>query len=448
MHIILEEFLTINGRSIYCKVLSPTPQLTNRPWLLCIPGGPGFGHLSPQQKIEGLEKLAGEQPALLPNVILYDPLGCGKSQRVPPEYIPNEYSMNNFTEIACSLVEMLRNRFSPQQPMDLRVYGGSFGSMTAMDMPRARPQWTEATSPIQLKQILSFVGPNGQGMKEYARDFVARHYHQHPRYRAIRESLDKLLEGNILNEKDYIHSIAFTLAPLYSEDMERTLSGVSGFLVRNFLPSLIPVLSLVVSVGKKLSMNMAGLEFMIEGLTGCSVPVLNQFCRASFNNFNLQQQISEYLEIYKRVNISLISCNQDHMVDFRTALAIHDLLPDSSAAIILNERHMPTAGPHKDLMIKMMLGILCQGMLSHDLLSSEIIASHSVNSNFQAQLERLNAGAPLSTARTMTAIGAPRSREDDSARLPLPATSAQEENQELIEVINHPQPDLPPSMRM
>lgn len=429
MHVILSEKIEVNGRHLYCKIISATPTLEHRPYLLCIPGGPGFGHLTPEMTIKRILALSEERHALMPNIILFDPLGCGDSDKA--ENIPEECSMTNFTENAVRLVEKIKQRFCPHQRMDLRVYGGSFGSMTAMDIPMHRPAWLQEDADIQLRQIISVVGPNGAGEYAYARNYLDTHFKEHADYDNIKKALNKLLDGKIQSKDDYIESIVFKLAPLYSESNEKLLNSWIGRLIKSFYHQVIPVMKGVQFLANKLTFSTPTLDFMIEGLTGCSVDVLNQFFSTHHSGFNLFENIQNNLALYQRVPIFLVSCNRDHMVDYKTAQQVNVLLPGNSAVVILNDKHMTSKGPNRAVFDALIQGVICEGSVSNVALRHQAVASYVVTEDFNHQLELLTKPmlVPLdSTARSLQRLEAGAGYSSASTRSTAQVVNVESEN--------------------
>ena len=79
--------------------------------LLTLHGGPGSGH----DYLEPLEKLAGDRP-----VILYDQLGCGKSDQ-PDD--PSLWQIKHFVEEINEIREVLNLR-------QIHLFGQSWGGHT------------------------------------------------------------------------------------------------------------------------------------------------------------------------------------------------------------------------------------------------------------------------------------------------------------------------------
>lgn len=92
----------------------------NRTPLLTLHGGPGSGH----DYLEPLEKLATDRP-----VILYDQLGCGKSDQ------PNDCSLWRIERFVSELAE-IREALDLQQ---VHLFGQSWGGMLAIEYMLSRP---------------------------------------------------------------------------------------------------------------------------------------------------------------------------------------------------------------------------------------------------------------------------------------------------------------------
>ncbi len=355
--------------------------MESRPYLFSVQGGPGFSSLSMELAMTALEKESKNTDANLPNMIFYDPVGCGASDKA--EDIAAEYTMENFTEIAAQVVEVVKEKLIPQQKMDLRLYGGSFGALTVMDLPVHRPKWLDENSDIRLRQIISNVGPNGADTKEYARKYLEDHFAGKPGYEEIRAALYKLLDGKIEDQQDYLRFV-FNMAPLYSDSLAEFKNSFIGQRLVNNPGATIWLLK---AVNKLLRSEV--LTYMIEGMTGCSIDVLNHFFATDFGGFNLNAQVAQHSELYSKVSICLIASELDHMVDYRYALDLNKLLPNSSAAITLKEKHQVARGPNKDTFTQILLGLICRGHIPGEALAQPLIGQHTVDYKFQDQLAEL-----------------------------------------------------------
>jgi pimeloyl-ACP methyl ester carboxylesterase len=407
MRTLADEKININGRNIHYKVLSSSSTPANQPFLLCIQGGPGFSSLSMELAMADLEKQATAAKLPMPNLIFFDPVGCGQSDKA--EDVALEYSMQNYSEIAARVVEHVKEKFSPNNTMDLRIYGGSFGGMAVMDLPVHRPKWLDDDAEIRLRQIIANVPPNGAGDREYARKFVEDNFKDHPDYPEIIENLNKLLEGKIASEDEYLRFV-FALAPLYSDSLEKTKKSFFGKMLLNHAQGTIGAMKVA---NKIIGSN--SLTFMIEGLTGCSLDVLNQFFRTEHSGFNLTQQVRDHIELYAKLPICMIACNKDHMVDASTSLNVSKLLPDSCSAVILNDKHQSRGGPAREVFSKVLLGLISGGSIPMIELENPVIAQHTVTGRFNNMLAGLQSPIPEidSTLRTLSSL----SRSGDKIRV-------------------------------
>lgn len=381
MYTIIDEMLDINGRKIHYKVLSPTATVEHRPFLLCVQGGPGFSSMSVEMSMKAFAQDVEEVHGEMPNLIFYDPVGCGASDKAKD--IAAEYTMANYTEQAAKVVEAVKAKLIPNQTMDLRASGGSFGALTVMDLPMHRPQWLEENSDIRLRLILSNVGPDGAGTKDHAKRFLDANFKDHPDYQQIRTALYKLLDGKIVDQDDYLRFV-FNLAPLYSDALANIKNSFIGKLLMKYPHGVISALKFV-----NWFVRSDKIAFMIEGMTGCSLDVINHFFGGDFGGFSLTQQIAANRDLYAKVPISLIASARDHMVDPGTALAINKLLPDSSAAIIFDDKHQIGRGPNQIIFNAIGYGLICNSRIPADAIAQPAIVSHTVTEKFQRLLAAL-----------------------------------------------------------
>lgn len=395
MRTLADEKININGRSIHYKLLSSSNTPAKQPFLLCIQGGPGFSSLQVELALDHLERRAFVP---MPNLIFFEPVGCGQSDKA--EDIALEYTMQNYSEIAARVVEHVKEKFSPNNTMDLRLYGGSFGGMAVMDLPVHRPKWLDEDSMIRLRQIIAIVPPNGAGDRAYTRKFVEDNYKDHPDYPEIVENLNKLLEGKIANEEEYLQFV-FALAPLYSDSLEDMKNSFLGTILLNYPREVIEVMKFADKIvgGNPLFSS------TLDLLTGCSLDVLNQFFMTEYSGVNLTQQVRDHVELYSKLPICMIACNKDHMVDADTSLNISRLLPDSSAAIILNDKHQ-LSGSASKVFRKILLGLISGGSIPMNKLENPVIAQHTVTGRFNDMLAGLQAPIPEigSTLRTLSSL--------------------------------------------
>ena len=202
-----------------------------KPYYLMIQGGPGFYHVGIMSRYEQFASCFGNKQEDQPHFIYFDPLGCGESDS--PADKDSEYTVDNFTEIAASLIEAIKQELKLSN-VDLRVFGESFGGMVAMNLPTIRPNWTLDDSSIRLKQIVSSVGLSAPLDEKEILAFIKKHYQNDPNYHEICASISKLLHAEIADREDYIRHIAITLAPLYSDQNARLFSSPLGRFVKSY----------------------------------------------------------------------------------------------------------------------------------------------------------------------------------------------------------------------
>lgn len=293
-----EQLIRIDsGANIYVKLLSSTDSINKR-CVLCISGGPGYGHAS-------MEPWGQEIVKQLPDttIILFDQLHCGKSSRsLNPD---NDFTLDNFSEIACQVIEATVKEFQIQQ-MDLYIFGGSFGSMTAMLIPLKREQWiTDTNSPIQLQGIISAAGPISWKAILQSKEFVQKQYANDPKCTQYLEAMDTLYAGKIQSKKDYIENVVLALAPVYADKFKNFSQSGAGYLLKNHPNWTTSAIGFFSPLSDSL-------RFMHEALTGCSLQVLNHFFREKFHGFDLQE-IIENNPIYHQVKFLFITGQNDHI---------------------------------------------------------------------------------------------------------------------------------------
>src|SRR3990167_3074879 len=167
-------------------------------------------------------------------------------------------------------------------------------------------------------------------------------------------------------------------------------NGFVGKLLMKYPRAVISALKFVNKIVRSDMITM-----MIEGMTGCSLDVINHFFGGDFGGFNLTQQITNNRELYSKVPICLIASAKDHMVDSAAALAINEMLPNTSATIIFNDKHQIGRGPNKALFDQIYLGLICNGRIPAVALQQpeSVITRQTVNEHFQHQLAAL--GRPM-----------------------------------------------------
>ncbi|MCE3044182.1 alpha/beta fold hydrolase [Legionella sp. 16cNR16C] len=371
------------GYEIYCQVTGN--KADDRPYVLLIPGGPGFTHVAMEELAESLTKAskkAGRQP---PHFILFDPLHCGRSDKAKD--FEAEFNVENYAEIAAQVVEAVQEKLNLSK-MDLRLMGRSFGSMTAMSMPPCRPQWiNDPDSTIRLNQLVSIVGPISHQAIEQSTTYVEQNYTYRTDFEELKFSVNKLMTGTIQNALDYQQHIACGLAPLYADKYEKLKEEWVGQMMMNhpdFTRNLLWCFSWA-------SPSCAG---MYDSLTGCSLDVLNYFFSHHFNQFNLLEKISAHKGLYQAFPICCVSGSRDYVAEPRiNASLLYEQLPESLTEINFDSKHSISAD-HPDVYPEL-LELLVRGTLSEDYLerhsqgNKKAIDSYNLAHSFKQQAEAI-----------------------------------------------------------
>ena len=141
--------------------------------LLTLHGGPGSGH----DYLEPLEKLAGDRP-----VILYDQLGCGKSDQ------PDDTSLWKLERFLTELDE-IREALALKQ---IHLFGQSWGGLLAIEYMLTRPQGIAsliladayASMPQLAQEVKRLRSKLPAKTRETLNYFEAKGDFLHPEYRA------------------------------------------------------------------------------------------------------------------------------------------------------------------------------------------------------------------------------------------------------------------------
>jgi hypothetical protein len=259
----------------------------------------------------------------------------------------------------------------------------------------------------------------------------------------MKVALEKLLNGRIENQADYLHNIIYYLGPLYSEKNEKMIKGLLGKFLLNHPSMLISAITLL----NRIFHNNA-LTLMLDSLTGCSLDVLNQFFASDFIGFNLIQQIQNHHDLYSNVTINLISCSDDHIADPNIAIEINRMLPDTSSVIILRDKHQARGGPSRDVFNRLLLGLLCENDIPADALKSKMVDFHHISMVFTSRLRALSTPVSLtqSTANAFRVLSVSRTSMERIAEVDTDQTveaAPVSRNQ----VSQHPDLSQPPQSR-
>lgn len=353
MQYLLNKKLQINGRQIACRVTANPEQQSNH-FILMIPGGPGFRSSVFDAHVEKLTKAAQDHGQEPPHFILYDPLGCGDSD--PADNPDEEYTFSNFTEIAAQVVEQVKAELDIND-LKLDVIGHSFGGMIAVNLPTQRPQWTDPNAAIKLNTIISSSTPNSLN-EGNAIFFLKEHYADHPDYEAMRIGIERIFEGNLLNQEDYIRTIVFVLARLYADKNEQLLQGFWGKIIQAFPMQVIRVLQWVNKI-----LNLDQINYILVALTGFNVSVMNHFFQSNDGSFDLEQIIKHNANLYRKVKLFCIGGTRDYIAQSdKNAAVLHEIMPEHIGLVEFDSKHSISI-ESPELYIKLLNHLLTGGIL-------------------------------------------------------------------------------------
>ncbi len=363
MLILQKPLLLENGKRIYCQISTHNQSNGNifeKPWVLYVPGGPGFGHLSTEPMANSVAEYCMKHKLGICNSIHMDPLECGKlSDRVTDPV--NEFTIPFFAEIVCQLIEAISKEFT-LKTMDVRIVGISFGSMVAMTVPTRRPDWILNPSKIHLRQIISLVGPVSYQQIDRARLFLVKNYRDNPEIKTMMFYLNKLLTGTIESMDEY-QKMAISLGPLYKDDYDKVSKSFIGKFIKEHQELSINILGFLGYFSKKCNQ-------MYNSLTTCAIDELNYFFRNRFNGFNLLTLIDNNMAVYQKANITLVTGSLDHLAQPEdTANLIVEKLQLASS-FVLRSKH--GSGPCPPSVLFALLGLTLNGLITESFKPKDI----------------------------------------------------------------------------
>lgn len=92
--------------------------------------------------------------------------------------------------------------------------------------------------------------------------------------------------------------------------------------------------------------------------------------------------------------ICLISSSEDHIVDYKIAMTISELLPNSSAAIIFKEPHMLSKGESRTVLDKLYFDLLVLGKIDSKDVNYPVIMENTVSDKFNQYLAEAHSPNP------------------------------------------------------
>jgi proline iminopeptidase len=114
----LKAYAKLHGLNIYYEFYGEHDN--GKPTVVIVPGGPGFGMAGYQSAHMGFLEQA--------NLLFYDPMGCGKSERPRDE---TTYSLANSIKEFSALIDYFDEKQGPQFSKNLIILGTSYGGMVA-----------------------------------------------------------------------------------------------------------------------------------------------------------------------------------------------------------------------------------------------------------------------------------------------------------------------------
>ena len=292
---ILEKKFLINNRNINCKVLGDPMSINEDSiYVLEINGGPG------QNMNTRIYKYLQNYSNDIDNMIwiIFDNLGCGESDIA--QFPDQEYTPENFTNIAVSVVECIFNELELTH-MNLKIEGGSFGGTIALNIPSHRPQWTNIDSPIHLQSIFAFIAPIG--LKDCMDiEFTREIYANNPNLSSYVNAINKLYDGTITTRDQYITEILVPLSPTYGDSYNSLLMKSCLSIIKLYPNSFrYPLNSL-----KNINYCHAFAEKAYDFLYNFSFDVTCYIFKNKWNNFELEEKFTdnpELVNVYNKIAI-------------------------------------------------------------------------------------------------------------------------------------------------
>lgn len=314
-------YLADANYNIYCKVTGePGSAHDSQPYVLLIPGGPGYDHQSLETTCFNIVEFFEKEAIALPHFIFFDPLSCGKSDHARnPD---NEYTIEYFTEIAAQVVEGIKRELDLEK-ITLCALGRSFGSLVAMNLPRFR-DWDDKCS-IYLDKIFSLSGPiyNQAETHDERLTFIEENFPNLDQ-NAIKYSLNKLHSGEINSRHDYIRNVCLNLAPLYNKSYDSLIP---------YIPYMAACSPLLEWTAYLLSFN-AFFAKMYMSFSSCNLEVMNHFFKTNYHGIRMPDVISQNLEAYQKVKIYGLVGEKDYISYFKgNIIPLLEILPNNLSGI-------------------------------------------------------------------------------------------------------------------
>jgi pimeloyl-ACP methyl ester carboxylesterase len=329
---ILDTHIIIHDRKIRCKVTgAPGSANDGAPFILEINGGPGQGMSSKTSDYFSHD----QNGAAAFHWILFDSLGCGESDAA--DHPDTEYTVDHFTEIAASVVEGVAKQLQLKQ-INLRVVGGSFGGLIALNMPSIRPQWTNPKSPIRLQAIFPFMAP--LGMKDcMSKEFLLTHYANDPRLPDYEYALNRILAGDVKDRNDFISNVIARISFIYGKAYDTLFFKTCLAILKKFPNSLKNFLKALSHIKRFRNFAVSSYDFLYN----FSFEVNNAFFASKFGGFELEDKFKnnpELREVYKKVIIfAAYGANDICTSGEKSLLRLKAMLPETGTYLHPGSHH-------------------------------------------------------------------------------------------------------------
>lgn len=392
---LLNRKITVQGYEIaICVIKSPNSKASDSgesidDFIYFEPGGPGFSGIdSCMDDVKALHKKAVEQKLSLPHIILYDPLGCGASDKARDV---SEYNVMNYINMNALIIEEIKKLLQLRK-MNLHINGGSFGGITGTLAPLVRPDWVDSASPtgIHIKQIIGRVPANGAGLKDDTVQFLNEKFANEPaKLSHFIEKLGKLFSGGFENQEDYIRNFVLVMAELYAVDGKQIAESNLGKFIARYPKAAIILMKCRLWFENLLGLDNPKLSQNIQIIDGCSLPVINHFFKYDFDGIKVHEKVIAE-EIFNNVLLTLVTFQDDHAVRPKYSLAIQAARPNNTCAIVLNGPHMAEGRP-KDLYIQLLLSLVTKGELDVNSLeaNADIVHQAVYTKQYMQNLKRI-----------------------------------------------------------
>lgn len=376
-----KRMIDVLGLKIFFRVIENLKSKDNHTYLLCLPDIPGYDHVASLPLVERLQVKVPESN--MPHVILIDFPGCGQSEK--SDNPAKEYTIDHFTTVTAFIIEHIKKYFCPENTMQLIIHGGALGSAVAMNLPLKRSNWTNESSSIRIKQIISCGSVNQNIDSTYSTEFLFSRFYYHRDYENMLQALTKLSLGDIKDSDDYISNIVFPLAPLMSRSYAGVSSTYFGSMLRAYPSQTITALRAASYIGSLFSRDTSYIDSTIRELTTVSLDVMKFFFSREFKKVDLKKIAEENADLYSKVQLTFLSGDDDFMANQVNTLSLRQTLPHMSV-IILHDRHQTLAPENQSILDDIFASLICKKQLDLVALQKNFVAYYkALDANINKQ---------------------------------------------------------------